>query len=126
MQQWEPHNNAVSFLRSPSNAEKKEKKNKLQEPLSFALRDPKLPVLLMTSVGKLQNHNGLKREVPKGQEVRPEDNITHTKNNVVRRFVRLLNLTVEENNTEIILMIDVFPIRNSGEKETTFQRAYYI
>lgn len=106
--------------------EKKKKKNKLQEPLSFALRDPKLPVLLMTSVGKLQNHNGLKREVPKGQELRPEDNITHTKNKVVRRFVRLLNLTVEENNTEIILMIDVFPIWNSGEKETTFQRAYYI
>ena len=42
------------------------------------------------------------------------------------RLGRLLNLTVEENNTEIILMIDVFPIRNSGEKETTFQRAYYI
>ena len=126
MHQWEPHNDAVSFLRSLSNAGKKKKKNKLQEPLSFALRDPKLPVLLMTSVGKLQNHNGLKREVPKGQELRPEDNIMHTKNNVVRKFVRLLNLTVEENNTEIILMIDVFPIWNSGEKETTFQRAYYI
>ena len=105
---------------------KKQQKKNLKKPLSFMLRDPKLPVLLMTSVGKLQNHNGLKREVPKGQELRPEDKIMHTKNNVVRKFVRLLNLTVEENNTEIILMIDVFPIRNSGEKETTFQRAYYI
>lgn len=39
--------------------------------------------------------------------MRPED-ITHTENNVVRKFVRLLNLTVEENNTNIILMIEVF------------------
>lgn len=39
--------------------------------------------------------------------MRPED-ITHAENNVVRKFERLLNLTAEENNRKIILMIDVF------------------
>lgn len=37
----------------------------------------------------------------------PED-ITHAENNVVRKFKTLLNLTAEENNRKIILMIDVF------------------
>ena len=71
------------------------------------MRDTKLPVLLKTLVEKLQNHNGLEREVPEGQRLRPED-IMHAENNVVRKFKKLLNLTVEENNRKVILMIDVF------------------